>query len=137
MKRQPGQLKSKLIDFLKSLCFLSPSFLGVCVFFIVPFGVVVYYSLIDGVATHNFVGLQNFKNLISNPIFITAAKNTLKFSVTAVPLAVILAIVLVRVFHMGLLAVWIAMFIDWALRLVVYTVRLRGDKWIHKAAIED
>ena len=50
---------------------------------------------------------------------------------------VILAIVLVRVFHMGLLAVWIAMFIDWALRVLVYTVRLRGKKWIHKAAIED
>ena len=50
---------------------------------------------------------------------------------------VILAIVLVRVFHMGLLAVWIAMFIDWVLRVLVYTVRLRGKKWIHKAAIED
>lgn len=50
---------------------------------------------------------------------------------------VILAIVLVRVFHLGLLSIWIAMFIDWALRVVVYTIRLSGDKWIHKAVISE
>ena len=63
---------------------------------------------------------------------------TMIFSICSMWLCrVILAIVLVRVFHMGLLAVWIAMFIDWVLRVLVYTVRLRGKKWIHKAAIED
>lgn len=81
-------------DFLKSLCFLGPSFLGVCVFFIVPFGVVVYYSLIDGIASKEFVFLDNFIKLFQNSSFRLAAKNTLTFSATAVPLAVILAIVL-------------------------------------------
>ena len=81
-------------DFLKSLCFLCPSFLGVCVFFIVPFGVVVYYSLIDGVASKNFVFLDNFIKLFQNSAFRLAATNTLRFSFTAVPLAVVLAIVL-------------------------------------------
>ena len=38
-------------DKLASLCYLAPSFLGVAVFFILPFGVVVYYSMIDGVAS--------------------------------------------------------------------------------------
>ena len=65
-------------------------------------------------------------------------KFTMVFSICSMWFCrVILAIVLVRVFHMGLLAVWLAMFIDWALRVVVYTVRLSGKKWIHKAAIED
>lgn len=81
-------------DFLKSLCFLCPSLLGVCVFFIIPFGVVVYYSLIDGVASAEFVFLDNFKALMQNSSFRIAAKNTLTFSATAVPLAVVLAIVL-------------------------------------------
>ena len=81
-------------DFLRSLCFLSPSLLGVGVFFIVPFGVVVYYSLIDGVGSRNFVFLDNFIKLFNNSAFILAAKNTLHFSVIAVPLAVILSIVL-------------------------------------------
>ena len=81
-------------DFLRSLCFLSPSLLGVGVFFIVPFGVVVYYSMIDGVGSRNFVFLDNFIKLFHNYSFLEAAKNTLHFSVLAVPLAVILAMVL-------------------------------------------
>ncbi len=81
-------------DFARSLCFLAPSFLGVAVFFIVPFGVVVYYSVIDGVGSRNFVFLDNFIKLFHNSAFILAAKNTLSFSALAVPLAVILSIVL-------------------------------------------
>lgn len=82
------------MDLLKSLCFLFPSLLGVGVFFIVPFGVVVYYSLIDGVGSKNFVFLENFIKLFDNSAFLMAAKNTLSFSVVAVPLAVILAMCL-------------------------------------------
>ena len=86
--------REKRKDFLRSLCFLCPSLLGVGVFFILPFCVVVYYSLIDGVGSHNFVFLDNFISLFQNYSFKLAAKNTLHFSVLAVPLAVILAMVL-------------------------------------------
>jgi len=86
--------KFDLKDFLTSLCFLSPSLLGVGVFFILPFGVVVYYSLIDGIGSKNFVFLDNFIKLFDNSAFLLAAKNTLTFSVLAVPLAVILSLVL-------------------------------------------
>ena len=88
------KLKEKTKDFLRSLCFLFPSLLGVGLFFILPFGVVVYYSLIDGGGSRNFVGLSNFIKLFHNSAFIMAAKNTLKFSFTAVPLAVALAMAL-------------------------------------------
>lgn len=91
MKKHKLNLKERTLDMLKSLCFLSPSLLGVGVFFIVPFGVVVYYSLIDGVGSKNFVFLENFIKLFDNSAFIMAAKNTLSFSVVAVPLAVVLA----------------------------------------------
>ena len=94
MKKRKLNLKETTIDLLKSLCFLSPSLLGVGVFFIVPFGVVVYYSLIDGVGSKNFVFLQNFIKLFDNSAFLMAAKNTLSFSAVAVPLAVVLAMVL-------------------------------------------
>ena len=86
--RSPEQVK----DFLRSICFLAPSVLGVGVFFILPFGVVVYYSLTNGAG--EFVLLENFRRLFQNQIFRLAAKNTLTFSALAVPLAVILAIVL-------------------------------------------
>ena len=94
MKKHKLNLRERTLDLLKSLCFLFPSLLGVGVFFIVPFGVVVYYSLIDGVGSKNFVFLDNFIKLFDNSAFIMAAKNTLSFSIVAVPLAVILAMCL-------------------------------------------
>lgn len=94
MEQEKMRRRERRRDFLRSLCFLSPSLLGVGVFFIVPFGVVVYYSLIDGVGSRNFVMLENFQKLFHNSAFLTAAKNTLAFSAQAVPLAVVLAIVL-------------------------------------------
>ncbi len=84
-------LSDRARDFGKSLCFLSPSLIGVAVFFILPFGVVVYYSLIDGVGSRNFVFLENFVKLFQNSAFLLAAKNTLTFSLMAVPLAVVLS----------------------------------------------
>ena len=89
-RRSPEQRR----DFLRSLCFLFPSLLGVGVFFILPFGVVAYYSVIDGNASRQFVWLENFRKLFQNSVFRLAAKNTLQFSAVAVPLAVVLAIVL-------------------------------------------
>ena len=94
MKTHIIQLNEKTKDFAQSLCFLSPSLLGVCVLFIVPFGVVVYYSLIDGVGSRNFVFLDNFVKLFHNSAFLLAAKNTLTFSAWAVPLAVALSMLL-------------------------------------------
>ena len=94
MNARREKRKNRLIDFLNSLCYLSPSLLGVGVFFILPFGVVVYYSLIDGVSSRKFVALENFRRLFQNSAFRMAARNTLKFSAMAVPMAVVLAIVL-------------------------------------------
>ena len=81
-------------DTLNSMAFLSPSLIGVFVFFVVPFCVVIYYSLIDGIASKEFVGLDNYIALFSNNAFKLASKNTLEFSLLAVPLAVILALLL-------------------------------------------
>ena len=94
MKKSREIRKKRRADFLRSLCFLLPSLLGVGVFFILPFGVVVYYSMIDGVASRNFVFLKNFTRLFQNSAFRMASVNTLKFSAMAVPLAVVLSILL-------------------------------------------
>ncbi len=88
LKERSGKLK----DFARSLCFLSPSFLGVFLFFILPFVVVVKYAFTN--AAGEPVQFQNFANLLKNPVFKLAAKNTLTFSAVAVPLSVVLAIVL-------------------------------------------
>lgn len=74
--------------------FLTPSFLGVLLFFIIPFMVVIYYSLVDNPISANFVFLDNFKNVLQNGAFQKAVKNTLTFSAVAVPLAVVLSLLL-------------------------------------------
>lgn len=75
-------------------CFLGPSFLGVLAFFIIPFGVVIYYSFIKGPMNHSFAGLQNYINVFQNNAFRIAVKNTAVFTGVAVPLSVMLSLVL-------------------------------------------
>ena len=74
------------------LGFLLPSLIGVGIFFVVPFGVIIYYSMVDSPIDPRFVFLQNFVNLFHNSAFLQAAKNTAVFSLTAVPLAVLLSL---------------------------------------------
>jgi multiple sugar transport system permease protein len=85
-------LNAKLLDFLHSLCFIGPSFFGVLLFFIIPFGVVVYYSLIKSPLDPEFAGITNFINLFKNSAFRMAARNTLVFAAVSVPLAVVMAL---------------------------------------------
>ncbi len=77
---------------LGSASFLAPSLIGVLVFFILPFIVVIYYSLVDNPISGNFVFLRNFVNVLNNAAFQRAAFNTFRFSVIAVPLAVVLSL---------------------------------------------
>lgn len=84
----------KVSDFLQSVAFLTPSVLGVMVFFIVPFGIVVYYSFIRSPNDPEFMGLKNFVDVLHNSSFLTAAKNTGTFAAISVPLAVVLSLCL-------------------------------------------
>ena len=92
--KERGRKLNKRRDFLKGLCFLFPSLLGVGVFFVLPFCVVVYYALIDNQISARFVLADNFVRLLQNTAFRMAAGNTLRFSLMAVPLSVILSLLL-------------------------------------------
>ncbi|MCI7190092.1 MAG: sugar ABC transporter permease [Lachnospiraceae bacterium] len=74
--------------------YLFPSLAGVLLFFVLPFLVVIYYSLVDNPINREFVFLDNFVRVATNKAFQQAAFNTLKFSVVAVPLAVVLSLLL-------------------------------------------
>ena len=74
--------------------FIAPSFLGVMTFFVVPFFVIIYYSVVDNPISRNFVFLDNFKNVINNAAFRQAVSNTVKFAGISVPLAVVLSLLL-------------------------------------------
>lgn len=79
---------------ISSGAFIAPSFLGVVAFFLAPFCVVIFYSLVDNPITANFVFFENFVNIIKNGAFQRAVRNTCMFSLAAVPLAVVLSLML-------------------------------------------
>jgi len=74
--------------------FIAPSFLGVLLFFVIPFIVVIFYSVVDNPISKSFVGLDNYTMVLQNNAFKRAVTNTFKFSVVAVPLAVLLSLLL-------------------------------------------
>ena len=78
----------------KSALFLAPSMLGVAIFFLLPFLVVIFYAVVNNPIQHKFVFLKNFISVLENSAFRLAAANTFKFSVVAVPLVVILSMAL-------------------------------------------
>lgn len=94
MKERWKRLSTRRKDRLRDLVFISPSLIGMSVFFILPFFVIIYYSLINNPIQQEFVFLDNFKALFQNSSFRQAARNTAVFSAIAVPLSVILSLLL-------------------------------------------
>ncbi len=70
--------------------FLVPSLAGVLLFFVLPFGMVIRYSLVNRPVDGDFVGLDNYKALLHNKAFLLGAKNTGILLAVSVPLAVLL-----------------------------------------------
>ena len=79
---------------LKLNAFLAPSLIGVLVFYILPFLVVIFYAFVDNPVTKRFVFFKNFFDVWNNAAFKLAATNTIKFSLLAVPLAVIISMLM-------------------------------------------
>lgn len=88
IKNQCGRRSERIFS---GACII-PSLIGVLIFFLVPFGIVVYYSFINNPIMKEFVQLDNYSRLMENTAFIKAARNTAMFSLIAVPLAVVLSL---------------------------------------------
>lgn len=92
-KASKRQIKKRI----SSGLYIAPSLLGVALFFILPFLVVIFYSMVDNPISKEFVFLENYSRVVQNAAFKTAIKNTATFSAVAVPLAVILSLMLAMV----------------------------------------
>ncbi len=75
-----------------SAIYLLPSVIGVALFFVLPFLVVIYYSVIDNPISREFVFLDNFRSLLTNRAFRMAVGNSMTFSFIAVPLVIVLSL---------------------------------------------
>ncbi len=69
----------------KAWVFLAPSLAGTAIFTLIPFGNVVIYSFCQA-AGGRFVGMENFIQVWNNRAFGLAARNTLRFIVTCIPM---------------------------------------------------
>ncbi len=93
-KKKAGIRQRKKRDWFVFTAYLTPSFAGVMLFFILPLVMIFETSFQRSATNSTFVGIKNYADIIGNEAFLQASRNTLLFSAMAVPLAVILALLL-------------------------------------------
>ncbi|WP_373215675.1 carbohydrate ABC transporter permease [Ruminococcus sp. 5_1_39BFAA] len=75
----------------KGLLFILPSFAGVLVFWLVPYGDVIRRSFYSAVS-EEFTGIKNYKTIFENQAFRLAGANTLRFFAVCIPILVLLSL---------------------------------------------
>lgn len=71
--------------------FVLPSLIGVCIFVLIPFLDVIQRSFLEAVNSR-WVGIQNYLTVFTNPAFLLAGKNTLRFVGICIPLLIVLSL---------------------------------------------
>lgn len=84
------QKKESLWGFL----FTAPFLGGFCLFFLIPFGISLWYTVTSGVGAVRFVGLENYLSMLGSKAFRLAAGNTFRFIGVGVPLIMALSFLL-------------------------------------------
>jgi multiple sugar transport system permease protein len=76
--------------------FIAPNLILYLMFTGWPIVISLYYSMLDwsGLSAKTFVGLQNFKEVITDTYFWGAYSNSFKFMLGAVPLQLVLALLI-------------------------------------------
>jgi multiple sugar transport system permease protein len=77
---------------IKAWFFILPGFIGVLLFYIIPFLISLYYTFTKGVTDVQFIWFDNFKDLFGNPTFQRATQNTLKFILIGIPSITLLSL---------------------------------------------
>ena len=62
-----------------------PAISGFLFFYLIPFLIVLWYSVSFGIGKREFVGLDNYKELFKNTMFLLAVKNTCKYMLVTIP----------------------------------------------------
>ena len=86
-RKSKKALRSNLVAY----SFIAPNFIGFCVITLVPmvFAIALVFCKWDGVHEIEFIGLQNFIDLLGDKTFKKAFVNTIVFSLGTVPLTLI------------------------------------------------
>lgn len=76
---------------MRGFLWILPSFLGVMVFYLLPYADVVRRSFL-GAVDNRFVGIDNYKTVLGNTAFQLAVKNTFLFTLLCIPVLIIVAL---------------------------------------------
>lgn len=129
--------------YIKKLCcyaIIGISCISVIMFFAVP-GLVTFYNLgpeaakmsVDVIRFHTVMSMLIWVPSFTLPNTLRAAGDVvwpMNIAIVSMWLfRVVAAYVFTYVFHFGLLAIWGAMVLDWAVRAVFYVIRYKGHKW--------
>lgn len=83
--------KEKVHKDMRGFLWVLPSFLGVMVFYLLPYADVVRRSFL-GAVDNRFAGLANYKTVLGNTAFLLAARNTLLFTLLCIPVLILVAL---------------------------------------------
>lgn len=81
-------MKRKTRESVAALLFILPSLLGIIVFYVVPYVMSLWRSFFVG---DSFAGLTNYLDLFTSYTFLLALRNTAVFTLTGVPLLMVLS----------------------------------------------
>jgi multiple sugar transport system permease protein len=93
-RRRLGPMERRNLKW--GLLFISPWLFGFIVFGIFPILYTFYLSLTrySGIREPVFIGVQNYQRMAADPLFLKSAYNTLYYTLLAVPIGVVVAMVL-------------------------------------------
>ena len=76
---------------LQGLLFISPWIIGFVAFTLYPFISSIYYSLTsyDVISPPEYIGLENYANMMTDPLVRKALYNTFYYAILAIPLSTI------------------------------------------------
>lgn len=72
--------------------FLAPSVVGFALFYLIPFAMGLFYSFMNSTIDGQFVGLDNYRELLASNSFRKASSNMFYFSAVSVPLILALSL---------------------------------------------
>ena len=141
--------KEESVYYIKKLCIIAEITLAVsCLIFYLLVRPITYFGGMEPESAKLCIYMVTWISIVKPLIWIMAfipayglrAAGDVKFSMTVSVLCmwfcrVSLVIFLARAYHMGPMAVWIGMFVDWGVRNIIFTIRFRSRKWLNHEVI--
>ena len=141
--------KEEAVYYIKKLCIIAEITLVIsCLVFYLLVRPITYFGGMEPESAKLCIYMVTWISIVKPIVWIMAfipayglrAAGDVKFSMAVSVLSmwfcrVSLVIFLARAFHMGPMAVWIGMFVDWTVRNIIFTIRFRSRKWLNHKVI--